>query len=218
MTPVRFARATDGAGVTAMTRRAALRAALIGAPILAFAACADDEPPPAPMQPLHYEYLTPLRLNVATIEVANRYVPGEQSAELSAEDPSPLVPTLSRLATDRLQAFGASGRAVFIIDDASLRRESGGHYSGSVAVTVQIIPAGATAPAAYASARVVRSMTTDSDDEPRVLYTLTSQLMDALNVELEYQIRHTLGAWLITTPGAPAPAPVEQAPLPPPSS
>jgi hypothetical protein len=107
---------------------------------------------------------------------------------------------------------------VFVIEDASLRRESGGHYSGSIAVTVQIIPAGATAPAAYAAARVVRETTTDSDDEPRILYTLTSQLMDALNIELEYQVRHALGAWLITTPGALQPAPVEQAPLPPPPS
>jgi hypothetical protein len=204
-----------GADATAMTRRAALRAALVGVPLLALAACA-DEPAPAPMPPLHYEYLTPLRLNVASIEVENHYIPGTQSAELSAEDPAPPLQTLSRLATDRLHAFGASGRAVFVIEDASLRRDSGGHYSGSVGVTVQIFPAGATGPAAYASARVVRATTTDSDDEPRVLYTLTSQLMDALNIELEYQVRHTLGAWLITTPGAPQPAPVEQAPLPPP--
>ncbi len=210
---------TDGAVTTAMTvmtRRAALRAVAVGAPLLALAACA-EEPPPAPMPPLHYEYLTPLRLNVASIEIENRYIPGPQSAQLSAEDPAPLVPTLSRLATDRLHAFGASGRAVFVIEDASLRRDPGGRYSGSVAVTVQIIPAGATGPTAYAAARAVRAITTDSNDEPRILYTLTSQLMDSLNVELEYQVRHALGAWLITAPGAPQPPPVEQAPLPPPS-
>ncbi len=65
-------------------------------------------------------------------------------------------------------------------------------------------------------ARVFRRIDTDSGDERGTLYDLEKQLLDALNVELEYQVRRNLKDWLVAAPSA-VPAPVNAQPLPPPS-
>jgi hypothetical protein len=198
-----------------LSRRAALLApALLPALLAACGGGGTAQTPPEAFEQPSYDYLTPLRLNVASIEVEDRFVPAGRGAALAARDPLPPSVALTRMARDRLQALGASGRAVFVIKDASLLRTSGG-YSGSFAVELDIYTSTNT-PAAFAEARVSRAVTTDSDDEPRVLYDMTRQLMDAMNVEFEYQIRRTLKEWLAPAPGAP-PSPVEQQALPPPS-
>ena len=45
------------------------------------------------------------------------------------------------------------------------------------------------------------------------LYDMTKSLMDRMNVEFEYQVRRSLGGWLL--PGGAPPAPVQQQPLTP---
>jgi hypothetical protein len=48
-----------------------------------------------------------------------------------------------------------------------------------------------------------------------LLYDLVSATMKDMNVEFEYQVRHSLPDWLQSTaPAAPAPPPVEQQNLP----
>ena len=77
--------------------------------------------------PLHYGHLTPLRLNVGAIQIEQRYVPSSASPDVSQLDPMPPVQALRNMAADRLQAFGNSGQAVFVIQEASLIRQRDTH-------------------------------------------------------------------------------------------
>lgn len=159
--------------------------------------------------PLHYNYLEPLRLNVAEVQIEQRFVPAGVPPDVSQLDPEPPVVALRAMAADRLQALGATGRAVFVILDASLVRLKD-TINASWAVELNIY----TAPnvrVGYADASVTSTYTGDLDDLPGKLYDMTKSLMDRMNVEFEYQVRRSLGGWLL--PGGAAQAPVQQQPL-----
>jgi hypothetical protein len=159
--------------------------------------------------PLHYGYLLPLGLNVAEIRIEQRYVPSGVSPDVSQLDPVHPVDALRSMATDRLQALGGSGVAVFSIVNASVIRK-GDTLTGNFEVELDIYT-GPDTRAAYATASVTGSYTGDMDDIQARLYDMTRSLMDRMNVEFEYQVRRSLGAWLLSA-GAPQ-APVQQQPL-----
>jgi hypothetical protein len=174
---------------------------------LALAACSSG--PPRVYAPLRYDYLLPLRLNVAELTIESHFVPGG-SSDLNPQDPSPLIPTLTQMARDRIQTVGTTGRAVFVIKDATLARTSDG-IRGSMDVEVDVYGGEGTR-AGFAEARVSRSRSGGIDDMPSALYDMTKQLMDAMNIEFEYQVRRSLHDWLVAT----VPTPVDQQALPPP--
>lgn len=189
----------------------------VGALLLAatVAACGGTRQEPATgpesFAPLRYDYLTPLRLNVASVDVEQRFVPG--GGDMAASDPVRPADAIRQMARDRLHALGTSGRAVLLINDASILRR-GDSYQGSLAIELDIYTSANTR-AAFAEARVSASRPiTSGESTRRTLYELTKQLMDALNVELEFQVRRSLRDWLVEVPAAPAP--VEQQALPPP--
>jgi hypothetical protein len=186
-----------------LTRRASLLLPLLAA------GCGGGEKRDYP--PLRYDYLTPLPLNVAAIRIEQRFVPSGAAPDVSQFDPAPPLGALRAMAEDRLQALGSAGQAVFVIRDASLLRR-GDTLSGNLAVELGIYTA-PNARAGYAQASVSGRFTGDLDDLPGRLYDMTKSLMDRMNVEFEYQVRHALGAWLLAA-GA-ARAPVEQQPLTP---
>jgi len=165
--------------------------------------------PPAVFAPLHYDYLPPIQLNVATVEVDQRFNPSGVPPDVTAQDPAPPVAALRAMATGRLQAFGVTGRAVFAILDASLTRE-GNDIAATMAVSLTIYGAD-EAQAGFAEARVQHNQSGDINDLRKTLYDITKTMMDNMNVEFEYQVRQNLSAWL-TTPAAPD-TPVEQTPL-----
>jgi len=171
---------------------------------LLLAACGGETEYPA----LHYSYLTPLRLNVATIEIQQRFVPSNVAPDVSQRDPVQPVQALRNMAEDRLQAFGSSGRAVFVIQNASLRRQGDTVY-GDFDVEVDIYTQ-ANVRTAYAEARVSATHTGNASD-PETLYGMTKDMMNRMNVELEYQMRRSLGAWLL--PEGVVQPPVQQQPL-----
>ncbi len=177
--------------------------------LLALAACSQGGP--RVYAPLRYDYLNPLRLNVQSLTIEQRFVPAGD-IDLTAQDPAPLVPTLKAMAQDRLQAVGSTGRAVFIIKDASMVRIRDG-INGSIDVELDVYAGGGTR-AGFAEARVSRSRTGNVDDLPAALYDMTRQLMDAMNVEFEFQVRRSLHDWLAPTNDIPAP--VQEQALPPP--
>ena len=186
-----------------LTRRASLL------PLLLLAGCGGGEKRDYP--PLRYDYLTPLGLNVATVRIEQRFVPSGAAPDVSQFDPAPPLRALRAMAEDRLQALGSAGQAVFLIRDASLLRR-GDTLSGNLVVELGIYTA-PNARAGYAQASVSGRFTGDLDDLPGRLYDMTKSLMDRMNVEFEYQVRHALGPWLLAA-GA-ARAPVEQQPLTP---
>ena len=174
------------------------------------AACADDDEAQQSYALPSYAYLTPIRLNVASIEVDDRSppVPGR-----SVEAVSPIRPAdaLKQMANDRLVAAGSAGRAVFVIDQASLVRAGGG-IDGVMAVHLDVFAGTGGDRAGYAEARVARRRTSnDSDEDPRkVLFAFVLQMMNDMNVEFEYQVKRTLREWLQATAGsAPPPPPVQ---------
>jgi len=171
------------------------------------AACGGGEERDFP--PLHYNYLTPLRLNVAAVQIEQRFVPSGAPPDMSQLDPMPPIQALRNMAADRLQALGAAGQGVFVISQASLIRRND-TITGNFAVELNIY----TSPnvrAAYASASVTGSYSGDLDDLPGRLYDMTKSLMDRMNVEFEYQVRRSLAGWLLSD-GEPR-APVQQQPL-----
>ena len=186
-----------------LTRRSALLLPML------VAGCGGGEEPRQTFPPLRYDYLTPLRLNVAAIQVEQRFVPSGAAPDVSQYDPVTPLAALRAMAEDRLQAMGNADRAVFVIQNATLMRR-GDTLSGQFAVELDLY----TTPdnrAAYAQASVSGTFSGDLDDLPGRLYRMTKDLMDRMNIEFEYQVRRSLGNWLLPA-GAPE-APVQQQPL-----
>jgi hypothetical protein len=173
---------------------------------LALAACG-GAPPDYP--PLRYNYLPPIRLNVASISVRQDYVPSGVAPDLSPLDPVQPVDALRQMAQDRLKPFGAAGQAVFVIQNASVLRD-GDTITGTFAVRLDIYTSANTR-VGYAEARVAHSHSGHVDDIHQVLYDMTKQLMDEMNVQFEYQVVHSLRDWVAPVGGGPAP--VQQQPL-----
>jgi hypothetical protein len=175
---------------------------------LALAACGGEDETQA-FAPLRFSDLPPIRLNVASIAIEQRFIPAGVAPDVSYRDPVSPMDALKAMANDRLQAFGTANKAVFAILDASLTRDRD-VLTGSFAVSVTIQD-DSGAPLGFAEARVQSRHVGEVDDIRPVLYDMTKALMKDMNVEFEYQIRRHLRTWL-TTDTAPA-APVEQAPL-----
>jgi hypothetical protein len=174
---------------------------------IALVACGEEEP--VVFAPLRYDYLPPIQLNVATVEVEQRFIPSGVPPDVTAEDPAPPIEALRAMATGRLQTFGVTGRAVFAILDASLTRQ-GNVIAGSMAVSLTVYGADG-AQAGFAEAHVEHNQSGEIDNLRKTLYDITKTMMDNMNVEFEYQVRRNLRAWL-TTPAAPD-TPVQQTPL-----
>ena len=98
-----------------LTRRASLLLPFL------LAACGHKERTDFP--PLRYNYLPPIRLNVASITVEQRFYPSGVAPDVTAFDPVHPVEALRAMADDRLQALGTSGQAVFGITNAALTRD-----------------------------------------------------------------------------------------------
>jgi len=164
---------------------------------------------PRTYPPLRYSYLIPLRINVSTLQIEQRFVPSGVPPDVSQADPAPPLQALRAMAEDRIQTLGNADLAIFVIEDASLTRQKD-TVVGNFAVQLDIYNTPTTR-AAYARASVSSTYTGDLDDLPSRLYDMTKDMMDRMNVEFEYQVRRSLGSWLLTT-GSPQ-APVEQQPL-----
>ncbi|MEA2769552.1 MAG: hypothetical protein QOD93_2514 [Acetobacteraceae bacterium] len=174
---------------------------------LALAACGGDDEPV--FVPLRYTDLPPIQLNVASISIEQRFVPAGVPPDVSNQDPTTPVDALKAMANDRLQAFGTANKAVFAILDASLTRQND-VVIASIAVSLTIQDDSGTQ-LGFAEAHVQSRHTGRLDDLHSVLYDMTKSIMNDVNIEFEFQIRHNLKQWLTT--GAAPGAPVEQAPL-----
>jgi hypothetical protein len=174
---------------------------------LVLAACGGDEEPV--YEPLRFNDLPPIQLNVASMEVQQRFIPSGMDPDVSLQDPAPPLEALRAMANDRLQAFGTANKAVFAIIDASLTRGND-EVTGSFAVSLTILDDNGTQ-LGFAEARVQSRHTGRIRNIRPVLYDMTKAMMSDMNIEFEYQIRKSLKPWL-TSDTAP-PTPVEQAPL-----
>ncbi len=196
------------------------RRALLASLVTLLAACGRWERADRPAQaiePLRYDHLTKLRLNVAVVDVEERLPPPGRD-DVSAHAPYPPLGAVRQMAQDRLLAMGGAGRAVLSIRRAALLQSRGG-YDGDIDVELALYgPDGVRL--AFAEARASRRQGSDGPQR-QTLHDMTRELMVALNVELEFQARRNLRDWLLAddaqaTPGAAVPAPVQQEELAPP--
>lgn len=178
------------------------------APLLS--ACGDDSSPQS-FAPLNYSYLGQLHLNVAHIDILDQAPPGSTPGDISGKAPTPPDQALQQLTRDRLGASGGSGNAVFTITHASILHEPGGTLQGDLEAHIDILTATGEH-AGYAQAHVSRTLNPGGEDAEsrKVLYDLTSQMMQDMNVELEYQIKKSLRDWLVDAGGAPLAGAIQQ--------
>ncbi len=185
--------------------------------VLLLAACGLPPLLPQSVAPLDFTYLPPLPLNVATIDIQSQYVPSGVPPDVSQFDPIAPVAALETMARQRLKVAGSSGEAVFVVNDAALVR-TGDTITGAMSVTLNIYTSGGIR-AGYAQATVTRQINGVGADLPAVLDQMTRQMMSQMNVEFEYQVRHSLSGWLLSTGAAPLqivqPPPVQPLPVQP---
>ncbi len=173
----------------------------------ALAACGEDEP--QTFAPLSWDYLPPIKLNVATVTIEDRFVPS--AADVGGQAPVPPLVALHTMAEQRLRAFGTSGRAVLTIQDATLAR-SGDTISGSMVVVLTIY--GETGErAGFIEARVAQRYAGRASSLRARLYEMVRSMIDRMNVELEYQVRRHLRDWITAGEAGAASTAVEQTPL-----
>jgi hypothetical protein len=166
---------------------------LLLAAVLSLTACGGSPPKPRDFPPLAFDYMTQIRLNVASVDVENRFVPGP--GEVGNLSPVQPVAALRQMGNDRLKPFGTSGRAVLVIKDASMIRGRD-ELTGHMAVELDIYTSD-NQRAAFATAEVLQRRTGEVTDLRGDLYDLTKAMMDRMNVELEFQARRSLRDWLL---------------------
>ncbi|RUT27447.1 hypothetical protein C0V97_01375 [Asaia sp. W19] len=182
---------------------------VLGALSPVLTACGDSEP--QSFAPMDYSYLSKMHLNVAHIEVVDAAPPGNTPGDISAKAPTSPQQALEQMAHDRLIASGSEGSGTFTITKASILHAPGGTLLGELEAHVDLsAPSGGRA--GYAAAHITRSLNPgDKDPESRaVLYDLTSQMMQDMNVELEFQIKKSLHDWMVDASGAPLPGAIQQ--------
>ena len=177
------------------------------------AACAG--PPPAPprvgTEPLHYDHLEKLRLDVARVDVDAAWSPHDGARHVEALSPVSPIQALTAMAEERLLPAGGEGAARFVIDDASIIQASDA-YRGNFAAHVSLVAA---------DGRSLGSITLQATGQHPItgrapaqvaadLSDFTRTLMDSMNVELQFQLQQIIRDRLLTTsPGAPLPAQVQ---------
>jgi hypothetical protein len=178
--------------------------------IVELAACGGSSPPPPPQvfAPLDYSYLPPIVLNISNITVQNDYVPDPGAATLIGEDPEAPANALSAMLQHRLVANGTPGNGVVTIENASLE-QVGGNYVGVMTVRLDVASLDGLKTGFTEASVSVTQTAPDSDADQNqvqaVLYGVTKQLMDQMNVQLQYQIQRNMGSWISYTPNAATP-------------
>lgn len=194
------------------TRRTIARLALL-LPLLA--ACGPSDIKPQIYPPPTYDYLTKLQLNVAAIDIDDSWQPRNPKADIAKLAPTPPADALRIMAQDRLIPAGTTGHATFVIDEASIEIDRG-RYEGRMRVHLDVATSEGTN-TGYAEARISRSreITNPNPNATRAaLHDLIDAMMADMNVELEFQIRRSLRAYIKDGTPAPTAKPVETEALP----
>lgn len=176
--------------------------------LVPLAACADPVPPRL-YEPLRYDFLTPLRLNVGSVEIG----PPPPPNATDAENPAPPGPALRQMALDRLGAGGLTGVAKVAVPEAFI-----GSFANGLdgAMTLQVVLFGGDgAQLGSTEARVTRRINAiPRGGLPGALYDMTRLMLADMNVELEFQMRRSLKDYLQAVQTAAPPEPVQSEPLP----
>jgi hypothetical protein len=192
-------------------------------------ACADGGPPPpaAPPRPFDYTHLTPLRLDVARVEIVEAWQPPRTQPNVDHRMAIEPRAALLQMARDRVQSWGREGSATVTIADAAMTEErlarAGGltslfaaqpseRYTLNLAVVLEVRNAGGGTNG-RAEARITRTRTVNDDvtlaERERIWAEMLRTAMDdaqGMNVEFEFQVRRALRSVLVPE-GTPRPNP-----------
>jgi hypothetical protein len=195
-----------------LTRRCALLLPLL------LAACGGDEEVPPPVDdggnfpPLRYGYLPPIKLNIQRVEMIRDFSLPAGEDEMIGLSPVDPIDTLFAMARDRLQPVAQSGLATFRVVNASITRH-GNTLTGVLAVRLDVHDGDN---AGFVVARATADHSGRITSQRAAVYDLLKTMMFQMNVELEYQIRNKLKAWVVGNEAAPAPQVQPQTPAAPP--
>lgn len=185
--------------------------AVVSAGLLA--GCASPVQRPAYPQ-ISFRHLEPIPIDVARVEVENRYVSPATAPNVEHRFPVSPAATALNWGRDRLRPVGASGVARLIVERASavevpLKRSSGlrgaftndqsERYDGVVTVALEILD-GNGERRAIARATARRSQTVPEDislnEREKAWFEMTEAMMATLNTALENQVRSHLKDWV----------------------
>jgi hypothetical protein len=198
-------------------RRSGLAACCIAGLLLV--GCADEAPaPPIRFADLHFSAADPpIRLDVVSIEVVDRFQPSFQPPEVEQDFPVPPQRAIRNWVQDRLQAGdpGSPNRARVIIADAAVREtdlmpgeglgaaftdEQSKRYDAHLAVRIEILDArGKVVRTANAETSRSRSVAEDTtlNERDRVWYDMTRDMVQDLGGELQKQVESAFYPYLL---------------------
>lgn len=183
-------------------------------PGLLLAGCESTPPTPYHAE-LSFSHLGRIRLDVARVEVATRYVPPLTSPNVEHRAPVPPYTAMRRWAGQRLKAAGRRYSANLVILDASIKgvpvgvkggmkniftREQSTRYDGRVAVLLEILDGGGRQ-LAFVTARASRSATVAEGASivarEKVWFALTEDMLGELDRRLEREIRRHFRDYIV---------------------
>ena len=165
-------------------------------------------PAPSPTYPeITFSHLSPIRLNVAEIDIVENYVPPHRAPNVEHNFPVTPLAAMRQWAVDRIEAAGATRRGRVIIEDARvvavllpirkglqglLYKEQEIRYDATLEARVEV-RADRGYRDSYATARVTHSQTVPEEmtlsDRDQLFFAMTEELMQELNSVLEANIR-----------------------------
>ena len=194
-----------------MSRSPALASIL--AVVFLLTGCATEVQKPGFSQ-ISFAHLQPISLNVARIEVENRYVSPATRPNVEHEFPVSPAAVASNWGRDRLRAVGQSGVARVVVRRASvveipLRRTTGvtgaftrdqsERYDAIIDMMVELRDAdGNVRVTAESTAKRSRSVSENVSliEREKIWFEMTETMMSDLNTALENQVRIHMKEWI----------------------
>ena len=193
-------------------KRSPVFASLFAAAFL-LAGCATEVQKPG-FPKISFAHLQPISLNVARIDVENRYVSPATRPNVEHEFPVTPAAVASNWGRDRLRAVGPSGVARVIVRRASVvevplkrttgvkgafTRDQSERYDAVIDMMVELRDAnGDVRVTAESTAKRSRSVSENIslNDREKVWFEMTEAMMSDLNTALENQMRIHMKEWI----------------------
>ncbi|MCW5752624.1 MAG: hypothetical protein KIT81_15925 [Alphaproteobacteria bacterium] len=182
--------------------------------VLAAAACQAEPPRRLTFPDITFANREPIRLDVASVEIVNEYVPPLSAPNVEHTFPVSIAVAAERWGRERILPAGSQGVARIVVRDASAReaglKRTGGvrglfttdqseRYDARVEVTVEVRGAAGNR-SGYASATAQRSRTVAENltlnEREQLQFELVEALMKDLDAELERNIRQYMSLLL----------------------
>ncbi len=161
---------------------------------------------------LTFAHLSPLRLNVARIDVVSEYRPPLRAPNVEHLFPTPPLTAMKQWAKDRLRAVGRSGSARLVITKASaietalavqtglkavFTKQQTQRYDLVIEARLEVSgPGGSGTTSAHATRFSTVREDASINEREKIWFDLTEALVNDFDKVMEKNIRRHLRAWL----------------------